>query len=73
VRSSVHEVSFVRAHPSQPAAILGFRYDDRAGLLAAGVDLDADPRDEVELRRTATPFPLSTGRYAQPPRGWSGR
>lgn len=69
--SHVEEVPFERA-ARQPAAVLTLRYDDRQGLLAAGVDLDPWPRgrpEEVRRREYANPF-RSSG-YAEPPPGWS--
>jgi hypothetical protein len=80
VGSAVHEVSFTRANPTVPAVVLGARYNDRAGLLAMGVDVD--PYDgcqgwtcdrDVELRETARPFPVTERRYAPPPPCWNGR
>jgi hypothetical protein len=71
--SGVREVSFVRAHASRPAAILGARYNDRAGLIALGIDVDGWPHygsDDLYLRGTARPFPVSHGPYAAPPPGW---
>lgn len=70
VGSQIREVSFVRANASIPAALLGLRYNDRGGLLAAGIDVDGyDGYDyDQAVRRTATPFPVS--RFAPPPRGW---
>jgi hypothetical protein len=67
--SPVRLVSFQRAN-ARPDVILSVRYDDRAGLLAAGVDVDGRGIDEVELRRTADPFRRNVG-YARPPPGWS--
>jgi hypothetical protein len=70
--SHVEEVPFERA-ASHPAAILTLRYDDRQGLLAAGVDLDRWARgrsEETWRREHANPF-RSSG-YAEPPPGWSG-
>jgi hypothetical protein len=70
--SHVEEVPFERAS-SRPAAVLTLRYDDRQGLLAAGVDLDPWPqvrREEVRRREQADPFRSS--HYASPPPGWSG-
>ena len=40
VSSQIREVEFVRANPSEPAALLGLRYNDRAGLIAMGIDVD---------------------------------
>jgi hypothetical protein len=67
--SWVKEVPFERAS-GHPASVLTLRYDDRRGLLAAGVDLDrwATRRDEVRRRAEADPF-RSSG-YAEPPPGW---
>jgi len=64
------EVAFERAHP-QPDAVLALRYDDRAGLLALGIDVDRRGRgwaDDAWLRERATPFRGSA--YAEPPPGW---
>src|SRR5512133_294361 len=66
--SHVHFVSFERA-ATRPDVVLTARYDDRAGLVAAGVISDSRC-DEQELRRTAEPFRREV-RYAQPPPGWS--
>ena len=70
--SHIQEVEFVRANASVPAVILGVRYNDLAGLVAMGVNVDGVypwPGD-TELRRTAEPFPVSPRRYAAPPSGW---
>jgi hypothetical protein len=71
--SHVREVYFVRANPTSPSLVLGLRYNDRAGLLALGIDVDGryyGNHDDQYLRGTAQPFPVSTGRYARPPIGW---
>ena len=70
--SAVREVSFERAS-SRPAAVLALRYDDRAGLLALGIDVDrcGGPCDDAWLRATARPF--RSARYAEPPPGWRSR
>lgn len=68
--SRVVEVAFERAR-SQPDAVLALRYDDRAGLLALGIDVDRRGpgwRDDAWLRRNANPFRGSA--YAEPPPGW---
>jgi hypothetical protein len=72
VSSHIREVEFVRANPSEPAAVLGLRYNDRAGLIALGIDVDGPwcCSDDSSLRRTADPFPVSHTRYARPPSGW---
>jgi hypothetical protein len=67
--SPVRLVSFERASP-RPDALLAVRYDDREGLLAAGVDVDGSRwarHDDVWLRSTAEPF---RGSFAEPPPGW---
>ncbi|HSN89662.1 MAG TPA: hypothetical protein VLS93_00405 [Anaeromyxobacteraceae bacterium] len=71
--SHVEEVPFERAS-GHPAAVLTLRYDDRPGLLAAGVDLDRwgrGRRDETWRREQASPF-RSSG-FAEPPPGWDAR
>lgn len=71
--SQVEEVPFERAS-ARPAAVLSLRYDDRAGLLALGIDLDG-PRVSARdrwLRNSAEPF-RRDGRFAEPPPGWQGR
>jgi hypothetical protein len=69
--SLVRQVAFLR-ESSRPAVVLTLRYDDRAGLLAAGVDLDGRrcQDDDARLRRTADPF-RRDARYAPPPRNWT--
>ncbi len=66
--SHVRRVSFERAS-TRPDIVLTARYDDRAGLVAAGVIADPRCDDEQELRRSAEPFRRDIG-YAQPPPGW---
>jgi hypothetical protein len=68
VPSPVHEVAFLRANPARPALVLGARYDDRAGLVALGIDVDGG--DELSWRQSATPFPVVHRGYATPPAGW---
>jgi hypothetical protein len=67
--SPVQEVAFLR-ESSRPSAVLTLRYDDRPGLLAAGVNVDGRScgTDDALLRRTADPFRRDT-RFAPPPRG----
>jgi hypothetical protein len=77
--SSVREVAFVRANAGAPAVVLGARYNDRAGLVALGIDVDPETcgggwacdRD-LELRETATPFPVTERHWAAPPPCWRG-
>ena len=66
--SHVRQVPFQRASP-RPEIVLAARYDDRAGLRAAGVDLDGGRPTDQELRRGADPF-RRDARYASPPPGW---
>jgi len=71
VTSPVEEVVFYRQNPVSPAVILGVRYNDRAGLLSMGVDVDGtgDNVQDSYLRRSAEPF-VTPRRYADPPAGW---
>ncbi len=69
VSSQVTEVPFERAR-QHPDAVLGARYDDRAGLVALGIDVDRGSSFEAQLRRTAEPFPVVERGYAEPPPGW---
>jgi len=69
--SRVEKVSFERAS-ARPDAVLTLRYDDRAGLLALGVDVDGGRfarRDEAWRREAASPF-RSEGAYCEPPPAW---
>jgi hypothetical protein len=71
--SRVEHVAFERAGAT-PDAVLTLRYDDRAGLLALGIDLDRDGLTRAtdrRLRERATPF-RSDG-YCEPPQGWAAR
>jgi hypothetical protein len=67
VNSQIREVSFERA-TSYPNAILGARYNNRAGLIALGIEVDGP--SEQALRQTAEPFPGVERGYAQPPPHW---
>jgi hypothetical protein len=79
VGSSVREVAFVRANASAPAVVLGARYNDHDGLVALGIDVDRDAcggwacDHDLELRQTASPFPVGDSRFAAPPPCWNGR
>lgn len=68
--SHVDRVAFERER-ERPDATLTLRYDDRAGLLALGIDVDRRMArgDDAWLRETAQPFRASPG-YAEPPPGW---
>jgi hypothetical protein len=70
--SRVQEVEFERAS-STPEAMMTIRYDDRQGLLAAGVDVDGTRFARDEVRRRAEADPFRGERYAEPPPGWQGR
>lgn len=71
----VRRVPFAR-EGARPAALLGLRYDDAAGLRALGVPLPAprEPRfwEPWGDEGPAAPDPWPGRRYARPPRGWSG-
>ena len=70
--SRVIPVDFER-RSSTPAALLSIRYDDRAGLISLGIDVDGRrfaSRDRF-LRETADPF--RNDHFAEPPPGWDGR
>jgi hypothetical protein len=73
VSSEIREVPFERESSTVPARVLGARYNDRAGLLALGIDLDGcELPCDLALRSSADPFPSSPRHYARPPRGWLG-
>jgi len=67
--SAVSFTRFERANPTKPTALAEFRYNDRDGLLALGIQLPplVDP-DEISTRETADPFPASS--FSNPPAGW---
>src|ERR1700687_1187874 len=69
--SHVQIVQFERA-TSTPASLLSVRYDDRAGLLALGIDVRGGSgygAGDGWLRETAEPFRRNAS-FAQPPPGW---
>ena len=68
--SRVVQTTFERAS-ARPAAVLTFRYDDRDGLLALGIDVDGAGRrgDESWRRESASPFRADA--FCEPPSGWS--
>lgn len=69
--SRVRETTFVRADPKNPTMVLTIYYNDRDGLIAMGVPVDAPLPDENYLRDTANPFPANPNReFARPPEGW---
>ena len=64
--SAVEERPFERAQPSSPASVIALRYDDRAGLLARGIQL------EPVYRAYRPPVPCGPNafpgnRFAPPP------
>jgi hypothetical protein len=69
VSSQVTEVPFERAL-HRPEVVIGARYDDRAGLVALGIEVDGGVLTEAELRHGAEPFPVVERGYAAPPHGW---
>jgi hypothetical protein len=69
VSSQVTEVPFERAR-QRPDVVIGARYDDRAGLVALGIQVDGGAITEAELRHGAEPFPVVERGYAAPPPGW---
>lgn len=69
VSSQIQNVQFRRATPNTPNTLLGARYNDRNGLLALGIDVDGN-QDDLALRQSAQPFPVSTRHYAKPPAEW---
>jgi hypothetical protein len=70
--SHVHAVRFERAS-STPAAVFTVHYNDRAGLVALGIDVDGGAGwysgDDSWLRESAEPFRRNAS-FAQPPPGW---
>jgi len=70
--SHVDRTTFERAS-ARPAAVLTFRYDDREGLLALGIDVDGRgwAADEAWRREHASPFRADAS-YCEPPPGWRG-
>jgi hypothetical protein len=68
--SRVVSTSFERAS-ARPEAVLTFRYDDREGLLALGIDVDGrgGRGDEAWRREHASPFRADAA-YCEPPPGW---
>jgi hypothetical protein len=71
--SPVERVAFERAS-ARPAVVLTVRYDDREGLLTAGIDVDGHgwARDDAWMRRSAEPFRRDPA-FAEPPPGWVAR
>ena len=69
--SHVIPVHFVRASYT-PATILSLHYNDRAGLLAVGIDVDGRGwygGQDTALRETAEPFRRNAS-FSQPPPVW---
>jgi hypothetical protein len=70
--SRVGRTTFRRANPNRPDGVAILHYDDRAGLIAAGVPLHRPGPREVRRRQQADPFPGLAERhgFAVPPHGW---
>ena len=68
--SHVEQTTFERAS-ARPDAVLTFRYDDREGLLALGIDVDGRglAAGETWRREHASPFRADAS-YCEPPPGW---
>ena len=67
VNSRIVEVSFERGS-TRPSTVIGCRYNDRAGLIALGIDVDGTR--EQTARLSADPFPTVDRGFAAPPPGW---
>jgi hypothetical protein len=66
--SHIDTVPFARQSPASPSEVVAIRYNNRAGLLALGIQVDPPrsyARDDTTLRETADPF--RQNRFAQPP------
>jgi hypothetical protein len=70
VGARAYRVEFERIS-ARPDAVLAVRYDDRAGLVAQGIDVDGAwaGGDDAWRRAHAEPFPRDPG-FAAPPPGW---
>ena len=69
--SPVRHVSFERADSNSPNQVLAIFYNDRKGLLAAGVPLHRRDPYRISQWKKANPFPESPRRnYAPPPKDW---
>ncbi len=62
--SRVEEVRFVRASPDKPESISVLRYDNAAGLVARGIEIE--PR-RASYRGHVEPNPFPYNRFAPPP------
>jgi hypothetical protein len=65
--SHVQETAFTRASASAPSAVVVFRYNDRAGLMALGIRVDPPVIADRELRTRETADPFRANRFALPP------
>jgi hypothetical protein len=63
--SSVEERPFERAQPSIPASVIALRYDDRAGLIARGIQID--PVYRAHRQPPCGPNAFPGNRFAPPP------
>jgi hypothetical protein len=66
--SEVEYTEFQRANAAHPTAVAEVRYNDRDGLIALGIPLRPPAPSELELRETASPFPVNRFASAPPPR-----
>lgn len=68
--SAVVEVPFIRANPTNPAAVHTLTYDDARGLVSRGIDLDPPSVDAQTCRSVSEcgpPEPFPRNRFAPPP------
>jgi hypothetical protein len=50
-----------------PSDIVAFRYNDRAGLLALGIEVDPPAMAHSEIRTRESADPFRANRFAAPP------
>ena len=67
--SRVEATTFERAS-ERPEAVLTFRYDDREGLIALGIDVDGGRERRAEAWRRETASPFRANGWCEPPSGW---
>jgi hypothetical protein len=67
--SRVEVTTFERAS-ERPEAVLTFRYDDREGLIALGIDVDGGRERRAEAWRRETASPFRADGWCEPPSGW---
>lgn len=73
--SPVVQMEFQRARPSSPDVVLATRYNDHAGLVALGIDVDGNRwrryHYDAWQREAARPFVDIPRSFAPPPPGWA--